>query len=94
MKKIFLIMCIIAFIGCTSNKTPVVEPETPIEVLPKPLYTYVVEHDGKIDTIVAENYLVGNYVGYGKSIHFYIDMDKVATILIPKSRELTVKIIK
>ena len=87
-------MCIIAFIGCTSNKTPVVEPETPIEVLPKPLYTYVVEHDGKIDTIVAQEYRAGNFVGFGRSVHFYIDMNVVASILFPKNRELAIKAIK
>lgn len=95
MKKFLFVICTLLFIGCGNETTVVsVQPEVPVVVTPKPLYTYVVEHEGKIDTIIAENYLIGNFVGYGKSIHFYIDMEKVATILIPKSRELTVKTIK
>ena len=95
MKKIFLAICIIAFIGCTTNKTPAVESEKQVAVLPTPSYTYIVEYNGKIDTINARYYRAGNFAGYGKAIHFYADdMNRVATILIPENRELTIKTIK
>lgn len=82
------------FIGCNStDKTSVLESEKSI-IIEKQLHTYVVECNGKVDTIVAQNYMAGNYVGYGKAIVFYINMENVGTILIPKNRELSIKTIQ
>jgi hypothetical protein len=91
MKKfIFFILCLTIFVGCSNSETSTYNAMA----TEKPLHTYVVEYAGKIDTIVAQRYNMGNFVGCGRAVHFYVDTATITTVLIPKNREFVIKTIK
>jgi hypothetical protein len=81
MKKLILLLIAVCLYSCNQEEVNIDSAQ------PKPMRTFIVEYESKIDTIYAETFGVAHYTSGGRSAKFFIGHDQVGYYNLGKKYE-------